>query len=92
MKVNGTYETYQHVNVFSSGQLCQAIMKSAFKQTIHIKDFLLTIEDTLYNPNPGDPANGKLANLSRTNKTEYDNVIRRQAEHLPWVEVEEDDD
>ena len=50
---------------------------------------LKTIEETLYEPNPNSAANGTLATLYRKeDKTEYNNVIRKQSACLEWVKEE----
>lgn len=71
-----------HPNVYPSGTVCLSLLdeEKDWKPAITIKQILLGIQELLDSPNEKDPAQADAYQAYITNKTDYANRIRKQAQ------------
>ena len=68
-----------HPNIYPSGTVCLDIIGKHWKPSITIREILLGIQYLLNNPEPGDAAQTKPADLYKSNREAYNSRIREEA-------------
>lgn len=70
-----------HVNVNKNGDICLDILKEKWTSSQNIRSVMLSIILLLSQPNIEDPLNSDLANLYKTNKKQYVDLIKKSCKN-----------
>ena len=81
--------THAHT-VYTDGNICLDILKSAWTPINDISAILISIQSLLNDPNPNSPANNEAATLYTENRREYHKRVRATVEGS-WDGMEEAD-
>lgn len=65
-----------HPNINAAGGICLDILKQHWSPALSISKVLLSILSLLTDANPEDPLVPDIANLYKTNRTEYEHIAR----------------
>ncbi|AYV85290.1 MAG: putative ubiquitin-conjugating enzyme E2 [Satyrvirus sp.] len=67
----------QHINVNANGDICLDILKDQWTSSQTITTVMISIRLLLSTPNTNDAFNSELAEIYRTNKKMYTNLIKK---------------
>lgn len=75
-----------HPNIYTNGKICLSVLQSDWSQAFSIKTIMISIRSLLTDPNPGDPANPRAAQVYMQDRHLYEMHVRSSMRES-WGEV-----